>query len=174
MNIKTIGILTSGGDTPGMNACIHTIVKTAVSYGIVPFGVQKGYEGLINGKISELSVLEVEGISSKGGTIIKTARCEEMKTKEGQDRALIHLKAFKMDELIIIGGDGSMKGASVLSEMGIPTMCLPGTIDNDLPYTEYSIGFDSAVNGAIWEIERIRDTMSSHERTAIVEVSGIL
>ena len=172
MHIKKIGILTSGGDTPGMNACIHVIARAAIAHGVVPFGVQKGYRGLIDGQISELSPGHIDGISSKGGTILKTARCLEMKTAEGQKTAAEALRAFGIDGLIVIGGDGSMRGASVLSEMGIPVMCLPGTIDNDLAYTEYSIGFDSAVNCAIWEIERIKDTMASHERIAVVEVMG--
>lgn len=172
MTIKTLGILTSGGDTPGMNACINVIAKTALANGIIPFGIMKGYQGLIAGNITELQLMDVEGIGSKGGTILKTARCEEMKIKEGQIKAVNNLKENNIDALIVIGGDGSMLGAAVLAEMGIPTMVLPGTIDNDLAYTEFTIGFDTAVNCVIGEINRISDTMLSHERIAIVEVMG--
>jgi len=170
--MKKIGILTSGGDTPGMNACIQAVVKMARSKGIIPLGIKKGYGGLIEGRVAEIQPQDVEEIVEKGGTILKTARCEEMKTPEGQKKALRVLKAFGIEGLIVIGGDGSLKGASVISKMGVPTIGLPGTIDNDLGYTDFTIGFDTAINCVIGEITKIRDTMESHERIGIIEVMG--
>ena len=172
MSMKKMAILTSGGDAPGMNAAIYAAVRMAKSNGIKVIGVTKGYSGLIDGRLAEIRSKEIVGIVSKGGTILKTARCEEMKTKEGQDKALKVLKAFGIDGLIVIGGDGSFKGAQILSHMGMPTIGLPGTIDNDLAYTDYSIGFDTATNYVINEIAKIRDTMVSHERIGVIEVMG--
>lgn len=170
--MRRIAILTSGGDTPGMNTCIHTVVRTAKANGLQTIGIFKGYAGLIEGRLAEIRSKDVEGIVSKGGTILKTARCEEMKTKEGQEQAHKVLRAFGIDGLVVVGGDGSFKGAQCMSHLGVPTIGLPGTIDNDLAYTDYTIGFDTAVNNAVDEIGKIRDTMISHERIGIVEVMG--
>lgn len=170
--MRRIGVLTSGGDTPGMNALIHAVVRMAKSNGLAVMGVMKGYAGLIEGRIAEIRSRQVEGIVSRGGTILKTARCMEMKTKEGQEKAVQVLKAFGIDGLVVCGGDGSFKGAQILSHMGIPTIGVPGTIDNDLAYTDYTIGFDTAVNCVIGEIAKIRDTMDSHERIGVIEVMG--
>ncbi|MBQ9941860.1 MAG: 6-phosphofructokinase [Christensenellaceae bacterium] len=170
--MRRIGILTSGGDTPGMNAAIHAVVRTAKARGLQTIGVYKGYAGLIEGRLAEIRSKEVEGIVNKGGTILKTARCEAMRTPEGQQQAVKVLKAFGIDGLVVIGGDGSFKGAQTLSHLGVPTIGLPGTIDNDLAYTEYTIGFDTAADCATSEIAKIRDTMLSHERIGVVEVMG--
>lgn len=169
---KRIGILTSGGDTPGMNACIRSVVMAADAAGFSVMGVEKGYSGLIEGRIERLKTEDVEGIMEKGGTILKTARCPEFKTEEGQKQALQVIKAFGIGGMVVIGGDGSFAGARVLSHYGVPTIGIPGTIDNDLAYTDYTIGFDTAVNLVIGEMSRIRDTMISHERTGIIEVMG--
>lgn len=171
-SIKRIGLLTSGGDTPGMNAAIHSVTMTAKCNGISVMGVLKGYSGLIEGRVEELLKAQVAGIVSHGGTILKTARCEEMKTDEGQKKALNVIEAFGIDGLVVIGGDGSFMGARTLSHLGVPTIGIPGTIDNDLAYTDYTIGFDTAVNCVAGEISKIRDTMLSHERIGVVEVMG--
>lgn len=170
--MKSIGILTSGGDAPGMNAAISSVVRLANSKGIKVIGVTKGYSGLIDGRLAEIDEKDIEGIVGRGGTILKTARCEEMKTKEGQEKALKVLKAFGVEGLVVIGGDGSFKGAQILSHMGMPTVGLPGTIDNDLAYTDYTIGFDTATHYVVNEIAKIRDTMLSHERIGVIEVMG--
>lgn len=170
--MKKIGILTSGGDTPGMNAAIQAVAQMSWLNGITPMGIYNGYCGLIDGKIAEIEDKDVEGIVVKGGTILKTARCQEMKTPEGLEKALNVLKAFQINGLVVIGGDGSMMGAKKIAESGIPTIGLPGTIDNDLAYTDYTIGFDTAVNNVIGEITKIRDTMCSHDRTGVIEVMG--
>ncbi len=170
--MRRIGLLTSGGDTPGMNAAIQAVVRTAKCNGIQIMGVTKGYAGLIEGRLAEMRSKEVMNINNKGGTILKTARCEEMRTPEGQEKALKVLKAFGCEGLVVIGGDGSFKGARTLSHMGMPTIGLPGTIDNDLAYTDYTIGFDTAINCVAEEIAKIRDTMESHERVGVIEVMG--
>ncbi len=170
--MRRIGILTSGGDTPGMNAAIEAAVMTAKIHGIKIIGVMKGYKGLLEGRLHEMRSAEVKGITNKGGTILKTARCLEMKTAEGQEKAVNVLKAFGIEGLIVIGGDGSFMGAQAISARGIPTIGLPGTIDNDLAYTDFTIGFDTAVNSVVSEIKKIRDTMDSHERIGIIEVMG--
>lgn len=170
--MRRIGILTSGGDTPGMNAAIYSIAMTAKANGLAVIGVTKGYKGLIEGRLAEIRSAHVEGIVNKGGTILKTARCEEMKTEEGQQQAVKVLRAFGVEGLVVVGGDGSFKGARILSHMGIPTIGLPGTIDNDLAYTDYTIGFDTAVNCVVGEMAKIRDTMLSHERIGVIEVMG--
>jgi 6-phosphofructokinase 1 len=170
--MKRIGVLTSGGDTPGMNAAIRAIVKTAFANGISVMGIIKGYAGLIEGRVHEMREQDVEGIVGKGGTVLKTARSPEFKTPEGFAKAIQVIKAFSIDGMVVIGGDGSFKGAQSLSAAGIPTIGLPGTIDNDLPYTDYSIGFFTAVNGVVDDISRIRDTMISHERIGVIEVMG--
>ena len=170
--MRRIAILTSGGDTPAMNAAINAVVRMAKAKGITPVGVLRGYSGLINGGLAEIRSKQVEFIVNRGGTILKTARCLEMKTPEGQKKAVDVLHKFGIDGLVVIGGDGSFQGAKALHHLGVPTIGLPGTIDNDLAYTDYTIGFDTAVNCVIGEIAKIRDTMLSHDRIAVVEVMG--
>ncbi|MDL2237458.1 6-phosphofructokinase [Christensenellaceae bacterium OttesenSCG-928-K19] len=169
---RRIGILTSGGDTPGMNAGIRSVVMAADAAGFSVMGITKGYAGLIDGRVDRIKTEDVDGIVQKGGTILKTARCEDFKTEEGQKKALQVIKAFDISGLVVIGGDGSFQGARVLSHLGVPTIGIPGTIDNDLAYTDFTIGFDTAVNGVIQEMSRIRDTMESHERVGVIEVMG--
>ncbi len=170
--INTIGILTSGGDAPGMNAAIRAVVRRAISNGKKVKGILKGYQGLLNEEIIDMTPRSVSDIIQKGGTILRTARCEEFKTKEGQELGASMCRKHKIDGLIVIGGDGSYKGAQALSKQGINTIGLPGTIDLDIACTDYTIGFDTAVNTAMQAIDKIRDTSSSHERCSIVEVMG--
>jgi 6-phosphofructokinase 1 len=170
--MKTIAVLTSGGDAPGMNAAIRAIVRYGIDKNLKVMGVNRGYTGLINGEIFEMSRRSVSDIIHKGGTILKTARCEEMKTDEGKRKAVNVLKVFGIDGLIVIGGDGSFRGAQSLSKLGVSTIGIPGTIDNDLAYTDMTIGFDTALNTVLDAINKIRDTSSSHERVSIVEVMG--
>ncbi len=155
-----------------MNAGIRSVVMAADAAGFSVMGISKGYAGLIDGRIERIKTEDVDGIVEKGGTVLKTARCEEFKTEEGQKKALQVIKAFDISGLVVIGGDGSFAGARVLSHLGVPTIGVPGTIDNDLAYTDFTIGFDTAVNGVLSEMSRIRDTMKSHERTGIIEVMG--
>ena len=169
---KRIGILTSGGETPGMIAGIRSVVMAADAAGFSVMGITKGYAGLIEGRVDRIKTEDVAGIVEKGGTILKTARCEEFKTQEGQQKALQVIKAFDISGVVVIGGDGSFQGAKVLSHLGVPTIGIPGTIDNDLAYTDFTIGFDTAVNGVVGEMSRIRDTMNSHERVGVIEVMG--
>ncbi|MEA4853796.1 MAG: 6-phosphofructokinase [Christensenella sp.] len=169
---RRIGILTSGGDTPGMNAGIRAVVMAADAAGFSVMGIKKGYAGLIDGRVERIKTEDVQGIVEKGGTILKTARCEEFKTPEGQQKALQVIKAFDISGVVVIGGDGSFQGAKVLSHLGVPTIGIPGTIDNDLAYTDFTIGFDTTVNGVISEMSKIRDTMNSHERVGVIEVMG--
>lgn len=170
--MKTIAVLTSGGDAPGMNAALRAVVRMAIYKGIRVMGVQRGYSGLINGEFFDMNRRSVSDIIHKGGTILRTARCEEFKTVEGREKAANVLRVFGIDGLVVIGGDGSFTGAQYLSEMGIATVGIPGTIDNDLAYTEYAIGFDTALNTVLDAINKIRDTSSSHERISVVEVMG--
>jgi len=170
--MKTIAVLTSGGDAPGMNAAIRAVVRMAIYKGIRVMGVQRGYHGLINGEILDMDRHSVSDIIHRGGTILRTARCEEFKTEAGRKKAVNVLRVFGVDGLVVIGGDGSFAGAQLLSEMGIATVGIPGTIDNDLPYTEYTLGFDTALNTVLDAINKIRDTSSSHERISVVEVMG--
>ncbi|MGH4050668.1 MAG: 6-phosphofructokinase [Clostridium sp.] len=170
--MKTIAVLTSGGDAPGMNAAIRAVVRMAIYKGIRVMGVKRGYSGLINGEIMDMDRHSVSDIIHKGGTILRTARCEEFRTEAGRKKAANVLRVFGIDGLVVIGGDGSFKGAQLLSEMGIATIGIPGTIDNDLPYSEYSIGFDTALNTVLDAINKIRDTSSSHERISVIEVMG--
>lgn len=172
MNMKTIAVLTSGGDAPGMNAAIRSVVRMATDKGVRVMGVQRGYSGLINGEIFEMDRHSVSDIIHKGGTILRTARCEEFKTEAGRKKAVNVLRVFGIDGLVVIGGDGSFQGAQLLSDMGIATVGIPGTIDNDLPYSEYTLGFDTALNTVLDAINKIRDTSSSHERISVVEVMG--
>lgn len=171
--MEKIGVVTAGGDAPGMNAAIRSIVRTAIFNELKVVGIERGYAGLIEGKIRPLDARSVSGIINRGGTILKTARCERIKTDEGIRKAADTLKANKIDALIIIGGDGSFRGASeIYKASGIPVIGVPATIDNDVAGTETTIGFDTAVNTALFAIDRIRDTATSHERVFVVEVMG--
>ena len=171
--MKTIAVLTSGGDAPGMNAAIRSVVRTAIYYGLEVCGIERGYAGLIEDDIIPMEMRSVSDIVQRGGTKLRTARCLEMLTKEGQQQAVKTLEKHKIDGLVVIGGDGSFRGAKVLSEdYGVPTIGIPGTIDNDLQYTDYTLGFDTAVNTCLDIINKLRDTMTSHERISVVEVMG--
>lgn len=170
--MKCIGVLTSGGDAPGMNAAIRAVVRMGIHKGIKVMGISRGYHGLINGEIKEMTRNSVSDIIHKGGTILKTARCEEFKQEEVRKKAVNVLKVFGIEGLVVIGGDGSFRGANLLSDLGIKTVGIPGTIDNDLAYTDYTIGFYTAVNTVLDAINKIRDTSSSHERVSIMEVMG--
>jgi len=170
--MKRIAVLTSGGDAPGMNAAIRSVVNSASVKGIKVIGVERGYSGLIGSEMFEMDSKSVSDIIHRGGTILKTARCEEFRTEEGRRRALNVLKVFGIDGVVVIGGDGSFRGAQLLSKMGIPTVGIPGTIDNDLAYTDYTLGFDTALNTVVDSITKIRDTSTSHERVSIIEVMG--
>lgn len=171
--MKRIGLLTSGGDAPGMNAAIRAVVRTGIYFGMEVYGIQCGYSGLINDDVIPMSMRSVSDIVQRGGTILRTARCLEMLTKDGQQKAVKTLKNRGIEGLVVIGGDGSFRGAKVLTEdYGIPTIGIPGTIDNDLEYTDYTLGFDTAVNTCLELINKLRDTMTSHERISVVEVMG--
>ncbi|MDE6182104.1 MAG: 6-phosphofructokinase [Eubacteriales bacterium] len=170
--IKKIGILTSGGDAPGMNAAIRGIVRTALAKNIEVVGFMRGYEGLINCDYINLDSKSVSEILAKGGTILLSARCKEMMTDEGKQKAVDVCKKLGIDALIVIGGDGSLTGALYLSKLGIKVMGIPGTIDLDLACSDYTIGFDTAVNTAMEAIDKVRDTSFSHERCSIIEVMG--
>ena len=170
--MKRIGLLTSGGDAPGMNAAIRAVVRSGLYYGMEVFGVERGYAGLIDGNLIPMEMRSVSNIVQCGGTKLRSARCLEMTTLEGQKKALDTLERSGIEGLVVIGGDGSFRGAKVLSEYGVPTIGIPGTIDNDLEYTDYTLGFDTAVNTCLDIINKLRDTMTSHERVAVVEVMG--
>lgn len=170
--MKKIAVLTSGGDAPGMNAAIRAVVRTAIYNGIEVMGVQRGYSGLINGELFSMDKTSVSDIIQRGGTILRTARCPEFKNEEVRKKAAKILKAYGVDALVVIGGDGSFTGAKLLSKLGIQTLGLPGTIDNDLAYTDFTLGFDTALNTVVDAINKIRDTSTSHERVSIVEVMG--
>ena len=172
MEIKTIGVLTSGGDAPGMNAAIRAVVRTAINKGMRVLGIRRGYSGLLTGDAFEMNLRSVSDIIQRGGTILYTARCPEFTTEEGQDRAVKMCKELGIDGLVAIGGDGSFRGARDLSVKGIPCIGIPGTIDNDIAATEYSIGFDTALNTVLQSVDRIRDTSQSHDRCSVVEVMG--
>ena len=172
MAIKRIGVLTSGGDAPGMNPCVRAVVRNAVYHCIECFGIRRGYNGLITGDIIRLDEKNVSHIINRGGTILYTARSKEFMTQEGQQRAASTCKFLGLDGIIAIGGDGTFRGASALSKHGINVICIPATIDNDICCTNYSIGFDTAANTAIECIDKLRDTMQSHERCSVVEVMG--
>lgn len=171
--MNRIAVLTSGGDAPGMNAAVRAVVRTARYNGLQVYGVERGWEGLVNGKLIELENRSVSDIIQRGGTFLKTARSVEFVTLEGQRKAADTLEAFGIEGVIVIGGDGSMRGAKDLSDnFGVKCMCIPGTIDNDLAYTDYTLGFDTAVNTVLNAINSLRDTMQSHDRVSIVEVMG--
>lgn len=170
--IKTIGVLTSGGDAPGMNAAIRAVVRRSISKGLNVKGIYKGYNGLLNEEIVDLSARDVSDTISRGGTILYTARCSEFRTAEGQQRGAEVCRKHGIDGLVVIGGDGSFAGAQKLAALGINTIGVPGTIDLDIACTEYTIGFDTAVNTAMQAIDKVRDTSTSHERCSIIEVMG--
>ena len=170
--IKTIGVLTSGGDAPGMNAAIRAVVREGIYNGKRMVGIRRGYTGLLNEEIEEMGVTSVSDIIQKGGTILQTSRCLEFVTPEGQQKGADICRKHGIDGIIVIGGDGSFKGAQALAAHGIATVGIPGTIDLDIACTEYTIGFDTAVNTAMEAIDKVRDTSTSHERVSIVEVMG--
>ena len=170
--IKTIGVLTSGGDAPGMNAAIRAVVRKAIGNGVSVKGIRRGYQGLLDEEIIDMEKSSVSDIIQRGGTILGTARCSEMRTAEGQKKAADICRKHGIDGIVIIGGDGSYRGAEKLAQNGINTIGLPGTIDLDIACTDYTIGFDTAINTAMEAIDKIRDTSSSHERCSIVEVMG--
>jgi 6-phosphofructokinase 1 len=170
--VKTIGVLTSGGDAPGMNAAIRAIVRTAIHEGLDVKGIMRGYAGLLQEEIVDMNSTSVSDIIHRGGTILYTARCQEFTTAEGQRKGAEICKKHNIDGIVVIGGDGSFRGAGKLSALGINTIGLPGTIDLDIACTDYTIGFDTAVNTAMEAIDKVRDTSTSHERCSIIEVMG--
>lgn len=170
--IHCIGVLTSGGDAPGMNAAIRAVVRASKYYGLRVMGIKNGYEGLLHGDIFEMDARYVSETMQRGGTILKTARSKEFREIEGVRRAINEARYFGIDGMVVIGGDGSFKGARDLCNEGLPTIGIPGTIDNDIPYTEYTIGFDTAINTAKEAVDKIRDTANSHSRCNIIKVMG--
>jgi len=170
--IKTIGVLTSGGDAPGMNAAIRAVVRKAIANGVAVKGIKKGYQGLLNEEIVDMERKDVSDTIQRGGTILGTARCMEFCTEEGQKRGAEICRKHGIDGIVVIGGDGSYRGAQALSKQGINTIGIPGTIDLDIACTDYTIGFDTAINTAMDAIDKVRDTSSSHERCSIIEVMG--
>jgi len=170
--VKRIGVLTSGGDAPGMNACIRAVVRSANARGIERVGIRRGYQGLISGDIVEMDNASVSRIINRGGTILYSARCDEFRTKEGQEKAYATCKLIGLDGLVAIGGDGTFRGAQDLSKFGISVVGIPGTIDNDIACTDYTIGYDTAMNTALEMIDKLRDTTQSHDRCSVVEVMG--
>ncbi|MDD6309202.1 MAG: 6-phosphofructokinase [Clostridia bacterium] len=170
--IKTVGVLTSGGDAPGMNAAIRAVVRTGIAMDLRVMGIYQGYQGLINGEIKELTLRSVSDTLQRGGTFLQSARCKAFMTEKGVKSAIEVAKVFGMDAIVVIGGDGSFRGARELSRMGMTVVGIPGTIDNDIDCTDYTIGYDTAMNTAMEAIDKIRDTASSHQRCSIVEVMG--
>ena len=170
--VKTIGVLTSGGDAPGMNAAIRAVVRTAINKGMKVKGIMRGYAGLLQEEIVDMDGISVADTIGRGGTILYTARCPEFMTEEGQKRGAEICRKHNIDGLVVIGGDGSYRGAGKLSALGINTVGLPGTIDLDIACTDYTIGFDTAINTAMEAIDKVRDTSTSHERCSIIEVMG--
>lgn len=170
--MKRIGILTSGGDAPGMNAAIRSATRTALYHGLSVVGIYRGYQGLIEGDMFEMSSRSVSDIIQRAGTMLRSARSSEFATLEGQEKAIWQLEAWDIEGLIVIGGDGTLRGANALSSLGIATVGIPATVDNDIPYTDYTLGFDTATNTAVDAITKIRDTASSHGRNNVIEVMG--
>lgn len=170
--MKKIAVLTSGGDAPGMNAAVRSVVRTATALGLDVYGIDRGYAGLLADEINVLTNRDVGGIILRGGTILKTARCMEFFHEENQRKGAEILKKYEIDGLVVIGGDGSVQGAEILSKLGIPTVTIPGTIDNDMHGTDQTIGHDTAVNEVVSAVSRIRDTASAHDRAALIEVMG--
>lgn len=171
-NIKSIAVLTSGGDSPGMNAVVRAVVRTGIANGIKVYGVRRGYNGLINGDIVEMSLRSVSDIINKGGTMLFTARSPEFRKPEGVKKAADTCRKLGVDGVVVIGGDGSFRGARDLTAAGVPCVCVPGTIDNDISCSDYTIGFDTAMNTAMEMVDKIRDTAQSHDRCSVVEVMG--
>lgn len=170
--IKRIGVLTSGGDAPGMNAALRAVVRSGLYHGMQVFGIRRGYEGLLDGEISEMNNHSVSNIISRGGTVLLTARCKEFSTPEGVARGKAMAEIFRLDALVVIGGDGSLRGARDLNRLGLPVIGIPATIDNDVACSDYTIGYDTAMNTVKEAIDRIKDTAYSHERCSVVEVMG--
>ncbi|KGP73614.1 6-phosphofructokinase [Pontibacillus yanchengensis] len=170
--MKKIGVLTSGGDAPGMNAAIRAVARKCIYHNVEVYGIYYGYQGLIEGHIKKMELGSVGDIIQRGGTTLYTARCPEFKTEEGRAKAIEQLKSHGIEGLVVIGGDGSFMGAKKLTELGYPCIGVPGTIDNDIPATDFTIGFDTALNTVIEAIDKIRDTATSHERTYVIEVMG--
>lgn len=171
--VTKIGVLTSGGDAPGMNAAVRAVVRTGIYYGLEVFGIMRGYTGMVENDIIPMHSRSVANIIQRGGTILKTARCKEFLQKEGRQKAYDNLKSLGIDGLVIIGGDGSFRGADVFSrEFDIPCIGIPGTIDKDIAGTDFTIGFDTAVNTAVESIDKIRDTADAHDRLFVIEVMG--
>ena len=170
--IKTIGVLTSGGDAPGMNAAVRAVVRTALSKGIKVKGIERGYNGLLHNEMRDMDLRSVSVIIHRGGTVLYTARCLEFLTKEGQEQGAQCCRDNGIDALVVIGGDGSFKGARALANLGIPCIGIPGTIDNDIACSEYTIGYDTAMNTAVEMVDKLRDTTQSHDRCSVVEVMG--
>lgn len=169
---KSLAVLTSGGDAPGMNAAIRAVVRAGIYYGFKMMGVYKGYSGLLNGDVKELTLRSVSDILSRGGTILYTARSKRFMQLEYQQQAAEYCRSLGIEGLVVIGGDGSFKGARALSNLGIPCVGIPGTIDNDIACSDYTIGFDTAMNTAVEMVDKIRDTAASHDRCSVVEVMG--
>lgn len=170
--MKKIGVLTSGGDSPGMNAAIRAVVRKAIFHDVEVYGIYNGYQGLINGEIKKLEIGDVGDIIHRGGTMLYTARCPEFKEKDVQLKGIEQLNKYGIEGLVVIGGDGSYRGARALTQHGYPCVGVPGTIDNDIPGTDFTIGFDTALNTVIDSIDKIRDTATSHARTYVIEVMG--
>src|SRR5690625_818500 len=170
--MKKIGVLTSGGDAPGMNAAVRAVVRKGIYHGLEVYGVKNGFQGLMDGNIEEMEIGSVGDIIQRGGTILFSARCDEFETSEGQEKAVAQLRKYELDGLVIIGGDGSFRGAQSLTDKGFPCIGIPATIDNDITGTDFTIGFDTALNTIIEAIDKIRDTATSHERTYVIEVMG--
>lgn len=170
--VKKIAVLTSGGDSQGMNAAVRAVVRSAIFHGIEVCGIQRGYQGLLNNDIRSMDLRSVGDIIQRGGTVLQSARCKEFMTPEGQQKGADILRANGIEGLVVIGGDGSYQGANKLSKLGVKTMGIPGTIDNDISFTDFTIGFDTAVGIVVDAVNKLRDTMSSHERSSIVEVMG--
>ena len=170
--MNTIAVLTSGGDAPGMNAAIRAVVRSAIEKGMRVMGVRRGFNGLMHGDIFEMTLRSVSNIIERGGTILYTARCPEFRTEEGVQKALNTCKYLGIDGLVVIGGDGSFRGAKELSEHGLPTVGVPGTIDNDIACCDRTIGYDTAMNTIVEMVDRLRDTSESHDRCSVIEVMG--
>ena len=172
MEQKTIAVLTSGGDAPGMNAAVRAVVRAGISYGMHVMGIQRGYNGLLSGEVVEMNLRSVSDIIHRGGTILYTARSPEFNTPAGVQKAAESCRKLGINGVVVIGGDGSFRGARDLTGAGVPCIGIPGTIDNDIASSEYTIGFDTAMNTAVEMVDRLRDTMESHDRCSVVEVMG--